>query len=78
LTGSSVTFTWSAGNGVTEYYLFLGSSGVGSNDLYSSGYTTHTSLNVTGLPVNGETVYARLYSYLGGAWHYLDYTYTAK
>jgi serine protease len=78
LTGSSVTFTWSAGTGVTLYYLFLGSNGVGSENLYSSGYTTHNSVNVTGLPENGETVYARLYSQLGRAWHYLDYTYTAK
>jgi hypothetical protein len=78
LTGSNVTFTWSAGTGVAMYYLFLGSNGVGSNNLYSSGYTTHKSVNVTGLPVNRGTVYARLYSYLGGSWHYLDYTYTAE
>jgi sugar lactone lactonase YvrE len=78
LTGSSVTFAWLVGTGVTEYYLFLGSNGVGSNNLYSSGYTSHKSVNVTGLPVNGETVYARLYSFIGGAWHYLDYTYRAE
>jgi sugar lactone lactonase YvrE len=78
LTGSSVTFTWLAATGVTEYYLFLGSNGVGSNNLYSSGYTDHQSVSVTGLPVNGETIYARLYSFFGGVWHYLDYTYTAE
>jgi hypothetical protein len=78
LTGSNVTFTWSPGIDVSLYYLFLGSSGAGSNDLYSSGYKTAKSVNVTGLPVNGETVYARLYSFRAGAWHYLDYTYTAK
>lgn len=78
LAGSSVTFTWLAGTGVTEYYLFLGSNGVGSNNLYSSGYTSHTSVNVTGLPVNGETIYARLYSFYNGGWTYLDYTYTAE
>jgi hypothetical protein len=78
LMGSNVTFTWSAGADVTMVYLFLGSNGVGSNNLYSSGYTTHKSVNVTGLPVNGETIYARLYWYLGGAWHHLDYTYMAE
>jgi hypothetical protein len=78
LTGTSVTFTWTAATDVTLNYLFLGSEGAGSNNLYSSGYTTHKSVNVTGLPVNGETVYARLYSFFGGAWHYLDYTYTAE
>jgi hypothetical protein len=77
-TGSSVTFTWSAGVDVTEYYLLLGSNGVGSGNLYNSGYTTHKSAIVTGLPVNGETVYARLFSSIGGTWHYLDYTYTAE
>jgi hypothetical protein len=78
LTGSSVTFSWSGGAGITLYYLFLGSNGVGSNNLYNSGYTTHESVNVTGLPVNGETVYARLYWQLDGTWHYVDYTYTAE
>jgi sugar lactone lactonase YvrE len=78
LTGSSVTFNWSSGTGVTMYYLFLGSDGVGSDNLYNSGYTSRKSLNVTGLPVNGETIYARLYSSIGGAWHYVDYTYTAE
>jgi sugar lactone lactonase YvrE len=78
LPGSSVTFTWAVGNFVNEFYLFLGSNGVGSNNLYSSGYTSHTSVNVTGLPVNGETIYARLFSFFDGAWTYLDYTYTAE
>ena len=78
LSGSNVSFTWSTGTGITLYYLFLGSHGVGSNNLYSSGYTTHNSVNVTGLPVNGATIYARLYSYAGGAWHSVDYIYTAE
>ena len=78
LTDSSVTFSWSAGSGVTLYYLLLGSDGVGSNNLYNSGYTSHKSVNVTGLPANGETIYARLYSSLSGVWHYVDYTYTAE
>ena len=78
LTGSSVTFTWSAGTGVAKYYLLLGSNGVGSSNLYYSGYTTHQSVKVTGLPINGETLYARLYSFIDGVWHYLDYTYTAE
>jgi hypothetical protein len=77
LTGSSATFTWSPGDGATEYMLYLGSTGVRSNNLYNSGATTATSVNVTDLPTNGETIYARLYSLIGGAWHALDYTYTA-
>jgi len=78
LTGSSVTFSWSGGVGITKYYLLLGSNGVGSDNLYNSGYTTHKSVNVTGLPTNGETIYARLYWYVNGAWHHADTTYTAE
>jgi hypothetical protein len=33
---------------------------------------------VTGLPTNGTTLYARLYSWINGAWQYNDYTYTAS
>jgi len=77
LTSSSATFTWSPGIGAAEYMLYLGTTGVRSNDLYNSGPTTATSVNVTGLPTNGESIYARLYSLIGGAWRALDYTYTA-
>jgi len=77
LAGSSVTFAWSAGTGVTKYELYLG-SGKGTGDLYHSGYTTARSVNVAGLPVDGRKIYARLYSYVGGAWQYLDYIYTAE
>jgi hypothetical protein len=77
LSGSSVTFSWSAGSGVSAYELELGTTGVGSKDLFNSGGITATSANVTGLPITGGTVYARLYSKIGGAWQYTDYTYTA-
>jgi hypothetical protein len=76
LTGTSATFTWSPGIGATEYMLYLGSTSVRSNNLYNSGPTKVTSVTVTGLPTNGETIYARLYSLIGGAWHTLDYTYS--
>jgi len=48
--------------------LFLGSNGVGSDNLYDSGYSTAKSVNVTGLPVYAEKIYARPYSYVGGVW----------
>jgi hypothetical protein len=34
--------------------------------------------NVTALPVNGLPVFARLWSYMNGAWVFTDYTYTAN
>jgi hypothetical protein len=80
LTSSSVTFTWSAGEGVTYYWFNLGTTDSGANakNLYSGSSTTLTSVNVTGLPTNGETIYATLYSYIAGAWQPTVYTYTAS
>jgi hypothetical protein len=75
LSAPSATFTWNAGSTVTSYALWLG-TGVGSSDLYDSGQTTATSVNVTGLPENGATIYARLFSEVGGEWQSIDYTYT--
>lgn len=75
LGSSSVTFTWTAGAGNTNYQLWLGLSGVGSSNLYNSGSITTTSITVPSLPVKGATVYARLYSESGGVWSYHDYTY---
>ncbi|MBL9132183.1 MAG: hypothetical protein JNG86_13350, partial [Verrucomicrobiaceae bacterium] len=51
----------------------------GSN-YHNSGSLATSVLNrtVTGLPSNGSTVYARLYSLVGGAWVFDDYTYTAS
>ena len=79
LSGSTVTFTWSAGLEVTAYQLYLGTTGIGSKDLFNSGGITATSVTVTGLPTtNGETLYARLWSKIAGAWQYTDYTYIAE
>jgi uncharacterized protein YjiK len=76
LSGSSVTFTWTPGTGVTDYQLWLGTTGVGSHNLYESGATKATTVTVTGLPTYGVTVYARLWSEISGAWQSADYTYT--
>jgi hypothetical protein len=78
LTGSSATFQWSTGAGITSYILMLGSTGAGSHNLYTGASTAATSANVTGLPTTGGTLYARLYSQFNGSWtNYIDYTYTA-
>jgi hypothetical protein len=45
--------------------------------LYYSGSTTATSVTATGLPTNGETIYARLLTNNGGTWLHTDYTYKA-
>jgi hypothetical protein len=73
---SGVTFTWTAGYGVTEYNLWLGTTAAGSSNLYSSGWVTATSATVAGVPPKGATVYARLYSMVEGVEQYIDYSYT--
>jgi hypothetical protein len=77
LTGSSVTFTWTAGSGPAQYALWLGTTGVGSSNLYYSGSTKATTVTVSDLPTNGVTVYARLWWEIDGSWRSADYTYTA-
>jgi len=77
LASPNVTFSWSAATGATYYSLWLGSTGVGSSNLYNSHATTATSLTAAGLPINGETIYARLSTNFSGLVQYFDYTYTA-
>jgi hypothetical protein len=78
LSGPSVTFTWSAatGSGVTGYNFRLGTT-AGANNLYSSGMITATSTTATGLPTNGETIYATLYTDYGAVQVSTSYTFTA-
>jgi hypothetical protein len=70
----SVTFSWTPGLGISNYALWLGTA-VGSSDLYSSGDTSATTVTVTGLPENGGTLYARLFSETGGVYQSHDYTF---
>lgn len=78
LTGPSVSFTWSAATDATGYYLQIGSTGVGSNNLYNSAEKTVTSYTFTAMPTNGETIYVRLITNYSGTWVHNDYTYTAS
>jgi len=77
LGGPAVTFSWGSAVGSNGYFLHLGSTGVGSDNLLNSAEITGTSLTVEGLPVNGETVYARLFTDYNGNHVYRDYTFTA-
>jgi hypothetical protein len=78
LSGSTVTFGWSAGTASPqEYWLDIGSS-VGGNNYYSSGNLGNAlSTTASGLPTNGSTVYATLYTLVSGSWVPNNYTYTA-
>jgi len=73
-TGTSQTFTWN-NVGAISYGLDVGSS-VGASNI-STYRGVSTSRSVTTLPVDGSTVYVRLYTQLESGWVYKDYTYTA-
>jgi len=78
LAGATVTFNWTRGIGLLEYRLLLGSTGVGSQDLYASAMTPGATETVSDLPTNGETIYARLEWLVHGVWVTADYTYIAQ
>jgi hypothetical protein len=71
-TGSSQTFIWNAGIGVSSYKLMVGRSR-GGQDLYSGPAGAAQSTLVAGLPTNGMWVWVRLQSMVGGAWESTDY-----
>ncbi len=73
--GSSATFTWSAG--ADEYALFVGRS-IGAKDIWGSySLGTATSRTITNMPIDGSTVYVRLFYRIGPTWYFGDYTYVA-
>jgi hypothetical protein len=76
LSGSSVTFTWSAVSGAAAYWLDIGTT-AGGFDLYSQGQALATSQTINGLPSGGSTIYVRLWTAIAGVWQYNDYTYKA-
>lgn len=79
LSGSSASFTWSTASDVVQYQLWVGTAGVGSDNLgvFTEGATTNSTISVaaSGLPVAGATVYVRLFTDVAGNWHATDYTY---
>jgi len=78
--GPSVTFTWAAASGANGYFLHLGTTGPGSlNLLNPAEYSASTtSVTINSLPVNGETIYARLFTDYNGTHVYVDYTFMAS
>lgn len=75
LSGPSETFTWTAGAGVSQYQLWLGTTGPGSEDV--GAYTVgSTSVSVSGIPTSGAALYVELRWLSHKAWQAADYTYT--
>ena len=80
LTGPSANFSWTDnGAGVIEWWIYAGSTGLGS-DYYDSGNLgLATAATVTGLPGGGADVFVTLWYRLsaGGPWQRVEYTYTS-
>ncbi len=79
LSDSAATFQWTVGTGSSgSYWIRVGTTGVGSYDVFFDLYGS-TSAAISGLPINGGTLYVRLYSQNAstGVWVFNDYTYTA-
>jgi hypothetical protein len=76
--GHSATFKWSGGVNVSDYGLWIGTSGVGSSNLDKLNAGTSVSKSVTNLPANGATIYVRLLSTVGGVLQWNDYKYVSK
>ena len=76
LDGDEVTFSWNAGSGATEYFLYVGTR-AGSNNIYGASTGTSLSATVDAIPTDGRTIYVRLWTRLSDGWEYTDYRYLA-
>jgi FtsP/CotA-like multicopper oxidase with cupredoxin domain len=76
LAGATQVFTWTNA-GASMYQVWAGST-IGGFDYGFSAQTAGTTGTITTLPLNGGTVYVRLWSLVGSTWLYKDYTYTAS
>jgi serine protease len=76
LTSPTVTFQWTGGIGVSEYWLEVGTT-ANPQQFFAQGLTS-LSATISGLPIDGSTVTVRLWSNIDGAWQYKPYAYTAK
>lgn len=76
LTSSMVKFEWTAGVGVREYWLRVGTT-FGGTELYNKSAGLNQSVTVSNLPVNSRKLYVRLLSNIGGTYQKRDYTYTS-
>jgi hypothetical protein len=76
LPGSTATFRWTTGSGVTDKWLSVGTT-LGGANLYYASQASLTERTVTGLPTTGVPLYARLWSLIAGVWQFTDYSFRA-
>ena len=78
LSGPTVTFTWTNGNGTaTGFWLDVGSSPGGNNYYQSGNLGTATTTTVYSLPADGSEIYVTLWSLVGDTWYNNQYIYTS-
>src|SRR5262249_59167719 len=76
LQAATATFGWTAGSGVTQYWLYVGTTQA-AFDLYNQSTGTDLSATVNHLPTDGRLIYVRLWSLIAGVWQFNDYGYWA-
>jgi len=81
ITTSSITVSWQSEPGATAYMLGVGTSqqalaSAARGDISFQMAGLKTSLNVFGVPLNGKTVYMRLWTQTASRWKYKDYSYS--
>ena len=79
LPGTAVTFRWDAmGLPVDNWMLDIGST-PGSTNHFSSGTLASdvVTVDATGIPTDGRTIYVRFRYLLDGEWKFVDYSYAA-
>lgn len=81
LTSSTITFTWTQGSTGGQHFIYVGTTGVGSNDIHNSGPLSNatTSREVTGVPTS-SIVYVRIWCETGvatGSYFVRDYSFNA-
>jgi len=77
LISNILVLKWHKGANATEQYLYIGTKGYGSEDIYSGWVNDKTSKTFYGLPKNGEYIYITLLSKINGKWHYSYFRYRA-
>lgn len=77
LSSSILALRWHKGVNATEQYLYVGTGGYGSANIYSGWVNGKTSKTLYGLPRDGEYIYVRLLSKINGKWHYSYFEYKA-
>lgn len=71
---ATVVFEWTSGRHVERYALWIGTS-PGRDDLFTSETESDLAATVVDLPLNGRTLFVRLWSLVAGRWEFKDYLY---